>query len=64
VRHGDVHIPRIDLDEPLALECRAFLRAITDGERPPSGAAEGLAVVRVLAAAQRSLDAGGVPVDL
>ncbi len=64
LRQGDVHIPRIDMSEPLQLECRHFLSCILDGTPPLAGAREGLAVVRVLAAAQRSLDAGGAPVPL
>ena len=64
VRQGDVHIPRIDMAEPLGLECRHFIACIRDGVKPLAGAAEGLAVVRVLAAAQQSLNRGGAPVTL
>ncbi len=45
--------------EPLAEEARAFLAAVAGGPAPPSDAAEGIAVVRVLAAAARSLASGG-----
>ncbi|MSP58915.1 MAG: Gfo/Idh/MocA family oxidoreductase [Myxococcales bacterium] len=61
IRQGDIHIPRVDTTEPLGLECRHFIQCITDGTEPLTGVREGLAVVRVLAAAQRSLDAGGTP---
>jgi len=64
VRQGDVHIPRVDMAEPLALECRHFLSCIVDGTAPLAGAREGLEVVRVLQAAQRSLQAGGASVAL
>jgi predicted dehydrogenase len=64
VRHGDVHIPRVDTSEPLLLECGHFLSCVRAGRPPLSGAAEGLEVVRVLAAAQRSLEAGGITVAL
>ena len=45
--------------EPLARECRAFLAAVRDGAAPPSDAAEGVRVLRVLDACQRSLNGGG-----
>jgi predicted dehydrogenase len=61
---GDIHIPRISNEEPLRIECRHFARAVRDGTRPQTGAAEGVAVVEVLEAAQRSLEAGGEPVRL
>ena len=46
--------------EPLAEEARCFLAAMAGGPQPPSGAAEGMRVVRVLAAAARSLESGGI----
>jgi predicted dehydrogenase len=64
VRHGDIHIPRLNLAEPLDLECRHFLSCIKTGTPPRTGARHGLDVVRVLDAAQRSLRAGGAPTHL
>ncbi|HEY7953971.1 MAG TPA: Gfo/Idh/MocA family oxidoreductase [Polyangia bacterium] len=64
VRHGDIHIPKLDLAEPLALEVRHFLDCARTGAPPRSGGASGLAVVQVLAAAQRSLESGGAPITL
>jgi predicted dehydrogenase len=64
VRHGDIHIPKLDLAEPLDQECRHFLHCVSEGTPPRSGAEEGLAVVRVLDAAQRSLAAGGAPIEI
>jgi UDP-2-acetamido-3-amino-2,3-dideoxy-glucuronate N-acetyltransferase len=49
--------------EPLRLQSQAFLRSIATREAPLVGAASGVAVLRVLNAAQRSLEAGGVPLD-
>src|SRR3546814_9549774 len=43
------------LEEPLALECRHFLDCIAEGRRPRSDAEEGLRVLAVLDACQRSL---------
>jgi predicted dehydrogenase len=62
VRQGDVHIPRVDGAEPLRLECRHFIDCINGQVTPRAGAPEGLAVVRVLAAAQKSLESGGIAI--
>jgi predicted dehydrogenase len=64
VRQGDIHIPHLDLPEPLNVECRHFIDSIRDGKPPRSGAREGLEVVKVLEAAQRSLDRRGAPVGI
>jgi predicted dehydrogenase len=64
VRHGDIHIPKLDLAEPLEVECRHFIGCISEGRAPRTGAEHGLAVVRVLDAAQRSLKSGGGPVTV
>jgi predicted dehydrogenase len=64
LRQGDVHIPRLAMAEPLTLECRHFVSCIAEARQPLTGAAEGLAVVRVLAAAQESLESRGAPVAL
>ena len=64
IRQGDVHIPHMDLPEPLAVECKHFVDCIRTGETPRTGAREGLDVVRVLDAAQRSLEQRGVPVEI
>ena len=62
LRDGDVHIPRIDLREPLLQECAHFLHCVDTREEPRTSAAHGERVVRILEAAQRSLDTGGSPV--
>lgn len=60
VRFGETRIPRIAATEPLREELRAFLRAAARGTPlAVGGADEGVRVVRVLAAADRSLRAGG-----
>lgn len=63
VRHDGVEVPYAQ-DEPLRLECEAFLRAITTREPPLTDGASGLRVLRVLQAAQRSLVTNGQPVHL
>ncbi|MCW3001744.1 MAG: Gfo/Idh/MocA family oxidoreductase [Conexibacter sp.] len=62
LRHGDTYVPRISSEEPLRIQCRHFARCVRGEEVPRSGAADGLAVVEVLEALQRSLDAGGAVV--
>jgi predicted dehydrogenase len=64
LRFGDIHIPRVEMQEPLQLECQHFLDCITQGQRPLSDGENGLAVVKVIAAATRSLKERGRPVPL
>jgi predicted dehydrogenase len=52
------------MGEPLELEARHFVSCIAAGKPPLTGGEAGLRVVRVLAAAQRSLDADGAPAAL
>ncbi len=51
-------------DEPLRLECRAFLNAISQRTPATTDGPSGLRVLRVLQAAQRSLVMNGEPVHL
>lgn len=51
-------------DEPLLLECRAFLEAIGTRRPPVTDGRSGLRVLQVLQAAQRSLVMNGEPVTL
>ena len=64
VRSGDILIPRIPLQEPLQLECQHFVQCVRERSTPLTDGEDGLRVVRVLAAAQQSLDQGGVPVAI
>jgi predicted dehydrogenase len=63
LREGDILIPRLDMKEPLRLECAHFLECVREGKPPLTDARSGVQVVRVLEAGQRSLEAGGVPVS-
>lgn len=51
-------------DEPLRLECQAFLQAVATHQPPITDGYSGLRVLKVLQAAQRSLVMGGEPVTL
>lgn len=55
-RYGAITIPHIDWIEPLRLECEDFANAIRTGAQPRVHGGVGLAVVKVLAAAQEALD--------
>jgi UDP-2-acetamido-3-amino-2,3-dideoxy-glucuronate N-acetyltransferase len=50
--------------EPLRAECAHFLDCMATRRTPRTDGDDGVAVLRVLDASQRSLDAGGVPVRL
>jgi predicted dehydrogenase len=54
VREGDIRIPRVELGEPLRDECDHFLDCIEQSRQPVTGGAEGVAVLKVLEAIQRS----------
>jgi predicted dehydrogenase/UDP-N-acetylglucosamine transferase subunit ALG13 len=64
LRFGDTSIPRISSEEPLRIQARHFARCVRGLEVPRAGGEQGVAVVEVLEALQRSLDAGGAPVTL
>ncbi len=64
LRFGDIHIPRVDMREPLRLECQHFIDCIVNGQTPLSDGRNGVQVLRVLEAGQRSLERGGEPVAL
>jgi UDP-2-acetamido-3-amino-2,3-dideoxy-glucuronate N-acetyltransferase len=50
--------------EPLRLECQQFLDAMSNGTNPVTDGREGLKVLEVLNASQRSLDENGRRIDL
>ena len=56
--------PQIDKTEPLERVCNGFLDAILEGKTPPSDGQAGLRVVRILEAAQRSIDRDGERITL
>ena len=56
-----VEIPQ---DEPLKLECLHFLQCIQNGRQALTDGSEGLSVLRILKAAQQSLDGKGCRIDL
>ena len=63
-RTGDVWVPKLDSTEALRYVCEEFLSAITEKRPPLTDGNAGIRVVRLLDAAQRSIDQGGQPVKL
>ncbi len=63
-RLGDVHAPAIDTTEALTKVISAFYAAIADGIPTRANAQDGLAVVEVLEAAQRSASNNGATIEL
>lgn len=59
LRDGDIVIPKVALGEPLKSECDDFLECVATGKTPLVDGAQGVAVVRALAAIQRSVSNGG-----
>ena len=58
------YAPALDSTEPLQAAVDHFVRCAETGEKPATDGLAGLNVVRILEAAQRSLDNGGARVDL
>jgi predicted dehydrogenase len=54
-RYGDIIIPNIRVTEPLRQECEHFIECVINHCEPLSGGYEGLQVVKILEAAERSM---------
>lgn len=64
IHEGDTFIPKIGLNEPLAAECKAFLKAIRDPSTSLSNGEHGKLVVQALAATDLSLQERGREVEI
>jgi predicted dehydrogenase len=64
LRQGDIVIPAVRMSEPLRNEALHFLECIREGRTPVSDGINGLQVLKILHAAQRSLEQGGTPIAL
>jgi predicted dehydrogenase len=62
IRTGDIWIPKVEMQEPLRLECLHFLDCVWGRKRPLTDGHHGIQVVRVLEKAQVSLKQKGTPV--
>ena len=63
-RYGDIVTPYLEEYEPLREECAHFLECIRTGGLPRSSGEAGIGVVRILTAAEKSLQLGGARVPL
>ena len=63
-RSGDVVIPRIDNNEALYDEAQHFAECIREGKEPLTSAKDGIAVMKVLEAANRSLRNNGEMIEI
>ena len=64
LRVGDVVTPAIRFSEPLHSECQHFIDCIQNRKRPLTDGLNGLKVVKVLEAAERSLKQDGKTIEL
>lgn len=62
--YGSVVSPYIHFEEPLRLECLHFVECVVGRSQPRTDGANGVQVVRVIEAAQRSLSLGGTRVAI
>jgi predicted dehydrogenase len=63
-RLGDMHAPALSSKEALLTEVEVFVNAIENAVAPPTDGEAGLRIVEMLAAASRSTQLRGHPVDL
>ena len=62
-RIGDVLIPKLEATEALRHAAQEFVSSISEGRKPLTDGVAGYRVVRLLEAAQASLERGGQPVE-
>jgi len=63
-RSGDMWAPKVDQTEALAAEARYFVECVSKNQKPFNDAAAGLRVVKMLEAANQSLQERGKAVEL
>ncbi len=64
MRDGDIISPRIAPSEPLKNQCRHFIDCVLNGTQPNTDAQNGLEVVQILRAIDRSLAHNGAPIEI
>ena len=63
-RAGDLLIPKIDFQEPLAAETNHFIEAVREDKRPLTDGYHGMEVTRILEAGTKSIKNNGARIDL
>jgi len=56
---AEAEVVKVEMDEPLKAECRHFIHCVINGQQPITDGREGLRVLQVLQASQRSLNENG-----
>lgn len=64
MRDGDIISPKVEVSEPLKSQCSHFLDCIRQGSQPLTSGLEGLRVVEVMSAIDRSIALRGAPVQV
>jgi len=64
IRQGDIRVPKLGSVEPLKLECQHFVDSSLSNKKPFTDGVNGLSVLSVLEAAQRSLKNSGKSVKV
>jgi predicted dehydrogenase len=64
LRDGDIVSPKVGADEPLRKECEHFIDCIDNNKEPFTNGTNGVEVVHVLEAIQKSLENNGQPINL
>lgn len=64
MRDGDIFSPRIEVSEPLKNQIAHFMECVIQGKRPITSAWDGLNVVRVMEAIDRSIEQNGAPIEV
>jgi predicted dehydrogenase len=57
-RYGDIRIPRVEDSEPLQKECAHFVECVRGNKQPQTDGVNGMQVVNILEAANRSMRCG------
>jgi predicted dehydrogenase len=64
IRDGDIVSPKVEVREPLKDQCRHFMECIELGAEPMTAGREGIDVLRVLSAVDRSVALCGAQVEV
>jgi UDP-2-acetamido-3-amino-2,3-dideoxy-glucuronate N-acetyltransferase len=61
---AEAEVAKVEMDEPLKVECRHFIDCVAHGQQPITDGREGLRVLQVLLASQQSLNENGRKISL
>jgi len=61
---AEAEVVKVEMDEPLKVECEHFIDCVANGQQPITDGREGLRVLQVLQASQQSLNENGRKISL